>query len=144
MSLYPPVPTSAATLEEHLEWGVYSRKWQPPQDLRWGRRHTPVPQGSAFQLAGPPLGSCSPDKGLPRRAPGLSSRRKQQGRVRAWRSQSVAWELGLGLLDLVQACFVMVLGSRWMCGMYLLVAWENPIIKSKNKSRNPQIQLREI
>ena len=33
-----------------------------------------MPQGSAFQLAGPPLGSCSPDKGLPHRAPGLQEK----------------------------------------------------------------------
>lgn len=58
-----------------------------------------------------------------------------------------ALECGLGLrpgfLDLDQARFGMVLGSLWMCGMYLLVAWEHPIIKSKNKSRNLQIQPRK-
>lgn len=52
-------------LEKHLGWREYSRKWQPPQDLRWGRMYTPVPRGSAFQLAWPPIGSCSPDKGAP-------------------------------------------------------------------------------
>lgn len=36
-------PTSTATLEKQLEWGEYSWKWQPPQDLRWGRMYTPVP-----------------------------------------------------------------------------------------------------
>lgn len=47
--------------------------------------HTPVPCGSAFELARSPLGSCSPDKGAPPQGTWAELQGNQQDIVRDWR-----------------------------------------------------------